>query len=233
MPFDSSQIEVLSFDLDDTLWGGKHVILQAEKAMLEWMKVHTPNILDAYSTDALRQKKIQFITQNPHLQTNISQARQAFLHELFIESSCKNPEEKAKECFNAFYLARQDVTFFDGALLALEQLKKRFRLIAITNGNADIQLTGLSQYFEFCLNAEDFERPKPDSGIFLAAIQKVGVQASQCLHIGDHPNHDMLGAYQVGMPTCWLKDGSRNWDQPFTPDLEISHVSELSLLLAN
>lgn len=227
MAFDPSKLRVLSFDLDDTLWSGKHVILQAEKAMLDWMKVHTPKILDMYSVDQLRQQKMQFIKRNPTLKNSLSQARQIFLFELFSEYNYSDAQEKSVACFNAFYLARQNVTLFSNVLSTLETLKKHYRLISITNGNADIELTGLGQYFELSYNAEDFENPKPHSDIFLAALNQVNIKPSECLHIGDHPNHDMLGAYQVGMSTCWLKDGSRAWDQPFKADIEITHISDL------
>jgi FMN phosphatase YigB (HAD superfamily) len=41
----------------------------------------------------------------------------------------------------------------------------------------------------------------------------------------------MFGAYDLGIKTCWLKDGTRQWDQAFKADIEISHVSELLPLL--
>ena len=120
---------------------------------------------------------------------------------------------------------------FDGVIETLETLKQHYRLIAITNGNADIKLTGLGSYFEFSLNAEDFEKPKPHADIFHAALKQANVSAQECLHIGDHPEHDMLGAHDMGMATCWLKDGKREWNQTFSAHLDIAHVSELLPIL--
>lgn len=231
MAFQSSEIQLLSFDLDDTLWSGPSVILQAEKAMLNWMNIHTPEVINRYSADQIRQKKHQFILNNPHLKNKISLAREYFLLELFSGFGYDNAKSKASECFQYFYQARQNVVLFDNVLSTLISLKQHFKLIAITNGNADIRLTGLNNHFEFCLKAEEFEQPKPHPEIFEAALNRINIPANRCLHIGDHPHHDMLGAYNMGIKTCWLKDGSREWDQSFTPDLEIRHVTELLALL--
>ena len=231
MPLDHSRIQVLSFDLDDTLWDGSAVILHAEQAMLNWMQQHTPDILNTYSKEQLREHKFQFIKRNPQLMNRISEARQAYLSELFSQFKYADHQQKAADCFQTFYNARQQVTLFDGVTEALEKLKQHYRLIAITNGNADIALTGLADYFEFSLNAEDFEQPKPHSDIFHAALKQANITASECLHVGDHPEHDMLGAHKMGMATCWLKDGKRQWNQDFSAHLDIAHVSELVPIL--
>lgn len=228
---DASQIKVLSFDLDDTLWDGKQVILKAEQAMLDWMQQHTPNVFERFTQETLRDHKFQFIKNNPHLINRISSARQLYLAELFSQLHHPDHIEKSKACFDAFYQARQKVVLFEGVLETLEKLKQHYPLIAITNGNADIHLTGLGDYFDFALNAEDFSYPKPHGDIFQAGLKKANVKAEQCLHIGDHPVHDMQGAYQLGIKTCWLNDGSRAWQQDFSPHVEVSHVSELVPIL--
>lgn len=231
MTLDLSSIQVLSFDLDDTLWDGSAVILNAEQAMLEWMLQFTPDVFETYSKEQLREHKFQFIKRNPHLMNKISDARQAYLSELFSQLNYSDHQQKAQACFKAFYDARQNVALFNGVTETLAKLKQHYRLIAITNGNADIKLTGLGDYFEFSLNAEDFEKPKPHADIFHAALKKANVSAQECLHIGDHPVHDMLGAHEMGMATCWLKDGKRQWNQTFSAQLDIAHVSELLPIL--
>ena len=231
MPLDPSQFQVLSFDLDDTLWDGGAVILHAEQAMLNWMLEFTPDVFETYSKEQLREHKFQFIKNNPQLINKISEARQAYLSELFSQFNYTDHRQKAHDCFQTFYHARQQVILFDGVTEALAKLKQHYRLIAITNGNADIALTGLADYFEFSLNAEDFEQPKPHGDIFHAALKQANITASECLHIGDHPVHDMLGAHQMGMATCWLKDGKRQWNQNFSAHLDIAHVSELVPIL--
>jgi HAD superfamily hydrolase (TIGR01549 family) len=232
MSFDSSAIKALSFDLDDTLWDGMQVIIKAENAMHQWMVHNTPEVFEQFSKQALQDHKIAFFNNNPLLKNKLSVARKEYLVALFSQLNYSDYQSKATTCFETFYQARQQVELFDGVTETLTKLKKNYRLVAITNGNADIHLTGLGDYFEFCLNAEDFVRPKPHPEIFQAALLRLKIQPEHCLHIGDHPNHDMFGAYELGVKTCWLKDGTRRWDQSFKSDIEISHVSELLPLLS-
>ncbi|OUR69372.1 hypothetical protein A9Q73_02295 [Bermanella sp. 47_1433_sub80_T6] len=224
-------IKVISFDLDDTLWSGTQVLIHAEKTMTSWMTTHTPKISQSLSSDELRNRKIQFIKNNRHLRYKVSQARVLFLTELFTEFDYPQAENLANECFNVFYAARQQVTMFDDVLEVLADLNKHYKLIAITNGNANLQAVGLDDYFDFCLNGEDFDLPKPHGDIFQAALTKAGVNADQCLHVGDHPEHDMLGAKEAGIKTCWLEDGRHPWLHDFIADVTITHVRELLPLL--
>ena len=67
-------IKVISFDLDDTLWNGTQVIMHAEKTMLQWMQTNTPRVLEVFPKEALRDKKMQFIRDNPHLRNKIEES---------------------------------------------------------------------------------------------------------------------------------------------------------------
>ncbi len=226
-----AHIKVISFDLDDTLWNGTQVLMHAEKTMTSWMATHTPKISQQLTNNQLRQRKISFIKNNPHLRYQVSQARALFLANLFSEFEYPQAKELADQCFDVFYAARQQVTLFDDVKKVLSELNKHFKLIAITNGNANISAVGLDDYFDFCLNAEDFELPKPDIEIFEAALSQAGVSSEQCLHVGDHPVHDMQGAKEVGMLTCWLEDGRHAWQLPFSADLTIRHIREILPLM--
>ncbi|GAA6134542.1 HAD family hydrolase [Oceaniserpentilla sp. 4NH20-0058] len=220
-------IKVISFDLDDTLWSGPQVIRHAEAVMQNWMAEHTPRVLSQFNGEQFLEKKIQFIKQNPQLKNKISLSRQVFLQQLFSELGYKNAETLSQDCFHAFYHARQNVTLFDDVLSTLDALKQNYRLISITNGNADVQLTPLANAFELSLVAEHFERPKPHDDIFLHALEQLKCEPHEVLHVGDHPVHDVQGAHEIGMKTCWLNDGSRQWTLPFDAHLTISHVREL------
>ncbi len=220
-------IHAISFDLDDTLWNGTEVLIKAEKAMLDWMANNTPEIQQQISRDELRMRKMQFIKDNLHLRHQVSLAREQFLESLFTEFNYKNADALAAQGYDAFYQARQKVILFKDIKETLLALKKQYRLIAITNGNANLELTELKDVFEFCLHGENFNEPKPHGKIFETALLKMNMTNENCLHVGDHPNHDMAGAFQAGMKTCWLKDGSRQWDQTFQPDLTIQHIKEL------
>ncbi len=201
--------------------------MAAEKAMLDWMQTHTPVILKQYSKEALRNRKIEFVRQHPHLMHKLSQLRLQFLEALMTECGYTHSSKLARDCFNVFYNARQQVQLFDGVMESLAKLQSEYRLIAITNGNADLASIGLDRYFEHCFSAEDFDAAKPAPDMFDTALAHTGLSSHQCLHVGDHPTQDMLGAHSAGWHTCWLQDGSRVWDQSFSPTLTVQSIQQL------
>lgn len=220
-------VKVISFDLDDTLWDGTEVILKAEQAMMHWISVHAPNVLLQFDSEDLRAAKINFAKQHPELIHKTSQLRERFLEYLFAQCDIEHPEQAAYDCFQHFFHVRQQVRLFDSVPNTLKRLQQDYQLIAITNGNACTKTIGLDDYLSLSLNAEDFDAPKPDAVIFEHALRQLKIDAHECLHVGDHPYHDMQGAHEVGMRTAWLKDGTREWPHDFQPDLTIADVVEL------
>jgi len=58
------------------------------------------------------------------------------------------PEDLADEGFDVFYKARSDVELYEGAEELLDKLGTRFKLAAITNGNADLNRIGIANSFD-------------------------------------------------------------------------------------
>ncbi|KAI0499207.1 hypothetical protein KFK09_020110 [Dendrobium nobile] len=44
---------------------------------------------------------------------------------------------------------------------------------------------------------------KPAAGIFLAALDQIGIEAGKVVHVGDDQKADKVGANSVGID-CWL-----------------------------
>ena len=51
-----------------------------------------------------------------------------------------------------------------------------------------MELSNLSQYFDTTLSNEDVTNPKPDPQIYQLAMEKLGVNADQCLIVEDNDN---------------------------------------------
>ena len=83
----------------------------------------------------------------------------------------------ADPAFDAFFAERQRVTLYDDALPALKWLSERYPLVAISNGNADVHLTGVGHWFRSAFNARQFGSGKPHAPIFRAAAASVGLLA--------------------------------------------------------
>ena len=71
-------IELITFDLDDTLWDTAPVIVSAETVLREWLIANAPKVgaLDASAFQALRQ---QVLNDEPQLRHRISALRRRVL----------------------------------------------------------------------------------------------------------------------------------------------------------
>lgn len=223
----ADDLKVISFDLDDTLWDGTEVLLRAEQAMLDWFASHAPRVL-TLSPQELRDAKLEFAQKHKDIAHRMSTLRMWFLKELMAQFDYA--DHMAEACFEAFYQTRLDVRVFEGVEDTLASLSQHFSLVAITNGNADVYATPLGKYFEFALAAEEFERPKPHPDMFEEMLNRINVRPDQVLHVGDHPVHDVQGAYDVGMKVCWVNANNKEWKGVFKPHMSVSHVRELNAL---
>jgi len=100
----------------------------------------------------------------------------------------------------------EGVTFvlFDDVLSTLETLKERQLILGlITNATKDMssayQKLGLTPYLDFVVNSQEVGANKPEPPIFLSALEKAGVEASEAVHVGDQYALDVLGARGVGI----------------------------------
>jgi putative hydrolase of the HAD superfamily len=142
------------------------------------------------------------------------------------------PEAMADEAFAVFYRARNEVVLYDDARPALERLHGRFRLFAVSNGNADLAAIGLARYFERALAARDAGMLKPDPRIFALLLEQAGLEAARALHVGDDAVADVEGARRAGVTPVWLNRSGERWPVAAAPPpLTVRTLLELAELL--
>jgi putative hydrolase of the HAD superfamily len=226
----SQPIKVLSFDLDDTLWPSLPTILRAEDLLFQWLMEHVPVIPQKYDINQLREKRRSLIKSHPELAHDLTLLRIRSLKLLAEEFQLS--QEWIVPAFNIFYEARQQVTLFDDVKPVLDELKKTFQLVSLTNGNASTIKTGVDHWFDFALNSASIGKLKSEPDIYWRVQQLANIEAGQMVHIGDDPVHDIAGARSAGVFAIWLNRGQRPWClESCQPDAVISSLSELPLLL--
>lgn len=127
----------------------------------------------------------------------------------------------------------------DGLAVMLNDLQARQITTAIiTNGETKLQTQtlhalGLLDRVSLVLISEEENCRKPEPEIFQRALQRLGLDAVNCLFVGDDAMSDVLGAHRVGMQTAWFNRDDRSWPQDIdeNPGVEIHHLSQLSTLL--
>jgi len=206
---------VLSFDLDDTLWAVEPVILGAEAAMLAWLKQHHPQMMLEHDRESLRAMRARIAAQFPERSHDMTFLRHRALTEMFAAAG--HPAARADEAFEVFYAARNRVKLYDEVESSLKRLSARYRLYAISNGNADLKRCGIAHWFEGHITAISAGAAKPDIRIFTRLLDVARVMAEQVLHIGDDPHLDVIGATQAGMQAAWLNRDAKTWPAQLPP----------------
>jgi putative hydrolase of the HAD superfamily len=197
------RIRALSFDLDDTLWPIAPVIESAELQLRHWLTHHCPEVTVAYSIEQMREQRERVWERHPELSHDFTTTRIMSLRELLTPFGYG--EMHVEAAFECFFRARNQVTLYQDVLPSLQSLSQEYRLIAISNGNADLRRIGISHFFEFSLHAREHGKPKPAPCIFQAALKRLGLNADAVAHIGDHGEQDVDAAHAVGMHAFWLK----------------------------
>lgn len=225
-------IRLITFDLDDTLWDNRPVILGAETAMREWISAHAPRLAEL-PVDHLGQARGRLLEAEPNLRYRLSELRRRTLRQA-LEGVGHAPEEAAQlaeGAFQAMLEARHAITFFSDTVATLEVLANQYSLGVITNGNADVRRLGLADYFSFILCAEELGVGKPDAKPFREALARSGMSAEQAVHIGDHPGDDIAGAQAAGWRAVWFNPEGKEWTGEKQADAQIRSLSELPALL--
>jgi putative hydrolase of the HAD superfamily len=223
---DLTIIKAISLDLDDTLWPVWPAIERAEAALDAWLGRHAPMTAAMFANPTARHDvREQIVRTRPELKHNLSAIRREAIR-LALYRSKENPL-LADDAFEVFFAARHEVTLYDDALLALEFLSARYPVVALSNGNADIQRIGLGKYFRASISAQEFGLGKPDPRIFHAAAGAVDVPAHNVLHVGDDATLDVLGALNAGMQTAWVNRSDHLWVHEASPHETVTNLTEL------
>ncbi len=220
------KIKAITLDLDDTLWPVWPAIERAEKALEVWLSQRAPMAAALFANPLVRDEIRGYVVRTrPELKHNLSAVRREAIRTALYRAN-ENPL-LAEEAFAVFYAERNRVNLFDDAILALEFLSARFPVVALSNGNADIERIGIQSYFRANISAQAFGVAKPDARIFHAAAGAVDVLAADVLHIGDDAGLDVLGALNAGMQTVWLNRNEGAWTHAERPHITVTSLTEL------
>jgi putative hydrolase of the HAD superfamily len=227
-------IELITFDLDDTLWDTAPVIVTAEAVLRDWLAEHAPR-LGAIEVEHIYAIRTRLVAAQPDLKHRISALRRLVLLHALREAGYPEAEAAplAEKSFEVFLHARHQIEVFPEVEPALEQLGQYYTLGVVTNGNADVRRLGLADHFAFALCAEDLGIGKPDPAPFVEALKRAGgVAASAAVHVGDHPGDDILGAQQAGFRAIWYNPQGKAWEADHRPDAEVGSLLEIPQVLA-
>jgi putative hydrolase of the HAD superfamily len=222
-------IRAVTFDLDDTLWDIWPTIERAEIQLHAWLHTRYPAITEQYTALQLRELANEIALQRQDIAHDRTFMRKEALRLAAKRAGCK--DFCSESAFDIFLAARHEVEFFADVLPVLERLTSRYRLGALSNGNADIHRLGLGHLFEFAISAVEVGAAKPEPAIYQAACHLLKLAPKQIVHVGDDPQNDVLGAAQLGLRTVWVNRNGKQWPGGQRADAEIRTLEELENVL--
>jgi putative hydrolase of the HAD superfamily len=218
---------VISLDLDDTLWPVAPVLAAAEIAVLSWLRVHHPRAAHGHDVDSMRALRARMAARFPEQSHDMTFLRRRALAEQFAAAGYTGLPA-VEEALEIFFVERNRVELYEDVRPALKRLRAKYRLFAVSNGNADLDRCGIADLFDGHVTASAAGAAKPDARIFAHLLRAAGVEPGEVLHIGDDPLADVVGAAQAGMQAVWLNREARTWPSEFAPPLRtISTLAEI------
>jgi len=230
------EVQAITFDLDDTLYDNRPVIERLEIELNNWMAVHHP-IFTSRPLSWWKAFKKEIAHREPALTHNVSLWRHQQLQQGLqrLGYSTQQAIQAADDAMEQVTFWRSNFVVPESSHKLLTELCQAFPLIAITNGNVDVDRVGLSHYFEAVYKAgfDCLAKPYPD--MFVKAHQELGIAQGNTLHVGDALYSDIVGAKRAGFMACWLNVRQANLmscrKATLLPDIEIDQIGELHLLL--
>lgn len=223
-------LRLIVVDLDDTLWPCAPVIRAAEEALWAWLAPRAPRLSARHDLATLRTHRIGYARTHPEVAHDITALRRDALADALRAS--EDDPALAKSAVEVFVAARQRVEPYPDVPDVLARWRERYRLVAVSNGNADVERTPLRGLFHHAFSAAAVGAMRPDPALFRAAVEHAGVAPAAALHVGDDPVNDVAAARAFGLRTAWVNRSGRDFpaDLP-RADVEVPDLGTLATWL--
>ena len=224
------RIRAITLDLDNTLWAIDPVIRRAEATLWAWLADNYPRIPAQFSPEALLGVRDSVMEEHWEKIHDFRFLRKKVLEKVAVNSGYT--AELVEPAFEVFDHARNEVDLYPDVMPGLQLLAGNFVLLAVTNGNANLETIGIRHLFHDVVAAAEAGFAKPARPIFDKAVARSGYTPAEILHVGDHPQTDVNGAREAGMRTAWINRNDEAWPEDLhEPDAVVTTITELHGLL--
>ncbi len=226
-------VKTLFIDLDDTLWAtsvNNRIALNKLYEFASWSEIFAS--FDAYY-EVYSQINIElWLSYNQGRVTKQELSIERMRRPLLVKG-IKLTEERALK-FNEKFISfmREQRLLCPNALEVMAYLKNRYEICILSNGFGDIQYrklsdTGLGKYVDEVVLSSDLGINKPDKRIFDFALQKMKVEKSECIMIGDSWCSDICGASNADIKSIWYNPKSYELPDDSQIQLPIAVIEDL------
>ena len=88
-------------------------------------------------------------------------------------------------------------------------------------------MIGIDKYLSGAVSSAEVGVSKPNPKIFEAVLNKAGVKAKSCIHVGDDYEDDIVGASNAGIASIWLNHQHKSDPNMNLATKVVSKVTEI------
>ncbi|ELB2258243.1 HAD-IA family hydrolase [Vibrio parahaemolyticus] len=235
-------LKAIFFDMDETLCGTSQADKAAGQKFAAWIQQTYPQVSDP---QAFLQRYLQGVYKKlnaefPQLVALLPDEnafRCGLIQTILAEDGIHIDAEQAQQAQHYFDSARMGAfTFFPGVKEMLTDLRKRYKLVVITNGpifsqHPKLKATQMDEWVDHIIVGGEEPEEKPAASIFQKALNLVDVKPEEAIHIGDSLAADIAGANNMGILSVWVNATGASNPTEITPNFEIRETVELKEIL--
>lgn len=239
---DGNTVKAILFDLDNTLIETSRAGGQAIQKTSDLLK--TTLALDDDTIISICNKfkqKLLHESFDPAAGRSIDEVRVVHWEESIKETvgNCSTPS-LAAQCYYMWKNSRLEVLSLSPEIRdLLKQLRGRYKLLLLTNGETQtqrekVEAVGCEEFFDAIVVGGEHAEQKPFPSIFRLCFNMLGVEAQDCVMVGDSLDTDIQGGFNAEVrATVWINSAERAVpDGSVKPDYTIPTVLQLSDVLA-
>jgi 2-haloacid dehalogenase len=169
------------------------------------------------------QDTIMMLGHSGYLET----ARRAFVYTLKL-----NGVQASSVEVTDFMRSWQELSPFSEVIPALDQLKSRYQLVVLSNGNPDF-LEYLVKHrvqwnFDAVISVELAGAFKPHPGVYRRAARELNLEVGECLMVSAN-SFDVVGARACGYKAAFVNRYNLPYeDTPYLPNVTVRDFTELA-----
>ncbi len=225
-----NDFEVLTFDCYGTLIDWESGLLGSLRTILTDHGIHIPDeeVLELYGELESEAERGEYLEYKKVMRTVLERFGSRF-HFM--------PAQIELENFSASVKAWLP---FPDSPLALQTLKKKYKLAVVSNIDDDLFAYSekrLNIKFDWIITAEQVRSYKPSLNNFRLALERIGVPKEKVLRVAQSLFHDIAPAKSLGLSTVWVnrrhdKEGfGATPPAEVQPDLEVPDLQTLVELI--
>jgi FMN hydrolase / 5-amino-6-(5-phospho-D-ribitylamino)uracil phosphatase len=222
-----TSIKTISFDGDQTLWDFQKVMRNSLNHAMKALQKADPIAASRLDIDKMIRIRNRVAGELKGRVTNLEQVRLEAFRQTLIEAD--RPDDKLAAHLNAVYLKHrfEDTELYEDVLPALTELRRKYKLGLLSNGNSYPERCGLGGVFQYIVFSQDCGYEKPDPRFFQTAVTMSGFIKEELLHVGDSLENDVIGANNAGIKSIWLNRDNLKPDSAHILKYEIHSLREL------